>query len=297
MSLLRLAKQRSGIFLAAGLCLAAFARADDTKLVTGNTAPSLEAKLTFAAPGLVTDVLVNKGDHVKVGQVLAKQDDREDQAELQRITMEAKSMAKIENYQADQAVKQVQLDRKEKLLKIQQSGADANLIALSEVEEARLDLKLAKTQVDMTQLEHDQKGLDALKQQIKVDLEQLKSPIDGYVEKRNINPGEMAAADPQNHDGAIVVVQNDPLWVELRTLPASEAQMLKRGQILQVQYPGEAEWQSAKVIYIAPEADAGSDTQAVTLELPNPSGRDSGLQIQVKLPDNVAAVAADAGNP
>jgi RND family efflux transporter MFP subunit len=264
--------------------------AGDEKTVTALSRPSLETKLTFAAPGLVKAVMVQEGDHVKAGQVLAQQDDRQDQADLTRAVVEANSVAKIENYQTDQRVKNVQLKRKEELLKGSGDGTDSQLISQSEVEEARLDVELAKTQVELAELEHTQKGLDAEKQKIKVDLEKLTSPIDGIVEKRNINPGEMASADPGNRDGSIVVVQNDPLWVEVH-LPTAQALQLKLGQSLPVKYPNDPTWQPARIIFFSPQADAASDTELVRLELPNPSGMNSGLQVQVKLPGNVAAVA------
>ena len=262
-------------------------------VVDANTRPAQdhEIKATFALPGLVAEVYVKEGDHVKAGQIMAKQDDRQDAAELQRIQIEADSMAKIENYQLDQAIKQVQLDRMKKL------HDDYHDAASSEVEQAQLDVELAKTQVDLGKLEHEQKKLDAKKQEIKVELMKLVSPIDGIVEKLNINPGEMASADPQNHDGSIVVVQNDPLWLEMN-LSTAAAMQLQMGQVLPVKYSWETTWRSAKIVYFAPQADAKSDTQLVRLELANPSGATSGVHMQVKLPEKIAALAAsDAGNP
>jgi RND family efflux transporter MFP subunit len=265
----------------------------ETGIVDANTRPATdhEIKVTFAIPGLVSDVYVNEGDHVKAGQVLAKQDDRQDVAELQSLQMEADSTAEIDNYVVDQKIKQVQLDRMIKL----QKGNDA---APSEVEAAQLDVELAATQVALTKLKHEQKKLEAEKQKIKVELMQLTSPIDGIVEKRNINPGEIASADPQNHDGSLVIVQNDPLWVEM-SLPTAAAMQLQMGQVLPVKYAWDTDWQSAKIIYFAPHADAKSDTQVVRMVLENPSGARSGVHMDVKLPDKVAALAAAdaAGNP
>jgi RND family efflux transporter MFP subunit len=265
--------------------------AADPGVVDANTRPSMEAKVAFSQPGLVLEVNVNVGDHVKAGQILARQDDRQDVAELQRIQMEADSTAKIENYQADQAIKQVQLDRMKKL---HDEDHDA---APSEVEAAQLDVELAKTQVDLAKLEHDQKNLDAQKQKIKVELMHLASPIDGIVESRNINPGEVAAADPQNHEGSIVIVRNDPLWIEMN-VSTSAAMQLRVGDVLPVKYDWDKDWQSAKIIAFSPQADAKSDTQMVRLEMPNPTGIRSGVHMQVKLPDKIAAMAAagDGGN-
>jgi HlyD family secretion protein len=279
--------------LAAVLCAmsAKPAGAADNSVVDANTRPSMDVKVAFAAPGLVSEVNVNVGDTVKAGQVLARQDDRIDVAELQRIQIEANSTAKIDNYVADEKIKQVQYDRMDGLLK------KGNLASPSEVEAAEQDLILAKTQIEMSKIDKDQKTLDAAKQQIKIELMKLVSPIDGIVETRNINPGEIFSADPQNHEGAIEVVRNDPLWVEMN-LSTEAVMQLHMGDLLPVKYSWDKDWQSAKIIAFPPRSDAKSDTQMVRLELANPTGVRSGAHMQVKLPEKIAAVAAsDANNP
>jgi multidrug efflux pump subunit AcrA (membrane-fusion protein) len=124
--------------------------------------------------------------------------------------------------------------------------------------------------------------LDAQKQEIKIDQEKIVAPFDGIVQKLNVEKGEMA--DPQNRDGALTVVKNDPLWVEMH-LPTAAALRLQPNEILQVRYADHGEWKPAKVILLDPQADAASDTERVRLELPNPTQQVSGLQVQVKLPD------------
>ncbi len=250
-------------------------------IVQGQTKPSEETKLAFPGPGLVLEVIVKEGDVVKKDQVLAKQDDRQDQAALDSMKLEADSTYKVDYSIADEAVKEVQFQRKMKML-------SQHVASESEVEEARLAVTLAKTQIDLAKLEHEQKVLDAKKQQFKVDEMQMRSKVDGIVEKLNIHPGEMA--DPQNRDGAIVVVKNDPLWIEVH-LPTFQSQQLQISQPLDVKYADEKDWRPAKIIYIDPQADAASDTQLVRLELANSDGRTSGLQMQVKLPEKIAAVA------
>ena len=112
------------------------------------------------------------------------------------------------------------------------------------------------------------------------------SPIDGIVEKLNIGEGEMA--DPQNRDGSILVGQWNPLWLEMH-LPTAQASQLKMNQELPVKYDG-GQWQTAKIIFFE-KADAASDTGMVRLELANPLNVEPGLHMQVKLPENVTAVA------
>jgi len=266
---------------------AATALAADEPSVPAISKPSQELKLSFGAPGLVKDVPVNEGDHVKAGQVLAQQDDRQDQAAYESAKKEADSEAKIAYSTADRDQKQVKYQRQLKL-KEQRNTSE------SEVEDARLAVLLADTQIDLAKLEHEQKILDARRLEVKVEQMKIRAPVDGVIQKLNTGQGEMA--DPQNRDGAIVLVANDPLWVEMH-LPTAQALQLTLGEKLPVREAGQKEWQDAKIIFFAPQADAASDTELVRLELPNVKGRQSGLQMQVKLPEKVAAVAATGTNP
>ncbi|HEY7089261.1 MAG TPA: hypothetical protein VH518_14285, partial [Tepidisphaeraceae bacterium] len=60
------------------------------------------------------------------------------------------------------------------------------------------------------------------------------------------------------------------------------------GETMEVRYPGEKDWQQAKVIFIDPVTFSGSDLQLVRLELPNPQNRATGVSIEVKLPPKLA---------
>jgi RND family efflux transporter MFP subunit len=237
-------------------------RSTEPLIAPAISVPSKELKLSFGGPGLVKDVPVKEGDRVKAGQVLAVQDDRQDEAAYESAKKEAESTAKIDYSTADRDQKQVKYQR--------------------------LAVTLAETQIDLAKLEHEQKILDARRLEVKVEQMKICAPVDGIVQKINLGEGEMA--DPQNRDGAVVVVTNDPLWVEMH-IPTAQAQQLSLGDKMQVRTVGDKDWQDAKIIYFAPKADAASDTETVRLEVPNPNSQRSGLQMQVKLPDKLAAVA------
>jgi multidrug efflux pump subunit AcrA (membrane-fusion protein) len=256
-----------------------------TTIVTGITRPSEERKLTFAAPGLVSDVAVKDGDVVKKGQLLASQDDRQEQFTLKSYVREASSDDKIAYSKSDLASKELVYKRKKAEFEADRAASQ------SEVDEAELAVKLANAQIALAELEHDQKGWDAEKQKVKIEQMHIASPLDGIVEKINIGAGEMA--DPQVRDGAIIVGQWDPLWLEVH-LPSGQAAQLKLNQQLSVRYDG-GDWQPAKIIFFE-KVDAASDTEMVRLELPNPnSSKLPGLHMQVKLPETVSAVAATSG--
>jgi multidrug efflux pump subunit AcrA (membrane-fusion protein) len=97
-----------------GVAAPALSHADEPKspdIVTAITRPSKTAKAAFAAPGIVMDVKVVEGQPVKKGDVLAVQDDRQDESTLESMKLDAASTAEIDYSVIDLGVKKVQYDR------------------------------------------------------------------------------------------------------------------------------------------------------------------------------------------
>ena len=250
----------------------------------GLTKPSEEVHAGFSSPGVVRQAPVNDGDKVKAGQVLLKQEDSIDQKELERLQLLANSTARIEAAQANLDVKKSVLKRKTEANK---DGVTA--FNEAEVEEAQNDVTLAEKQLKVSQEDQQEAKIKAETQAKKVELLSLLSPCNGIVQKIVAHVGEWA--DPQNKEGAIVVVNNDPLYVEVRELTTRQVAMLKHGQKLQVKYADDpaAQWQDAEIFYFDPVADPTTDQRLFKLKLPNPQGKEAGLHVVVKLPPEVAA--------
>ncbi|MGH7214490.1 MAG: hypothetical protein ACREIT_06985, partial [Tepidisphaeraceae bacterium] len=79
------------------------------------TEPSKRLKLQFDTIGVIKDVLVEPGDRVQSGQVLAAQDDYVEQKSLEALLVEASSQYSVEAQKADEAIKKVVLERKRKM--------------------------------------------------------------------------------------------------------------------------------------------------------------------------------------
>lgn len=245
-------------------------------MVGGITKPSVHAKLALPQFGQVLELPVKEGDAVKKGGPLLRQDDRQEVALLEALRLEAESTVRVEAAEADLKIKQVQHKRLEDLAK----NGNANP---TEVEEAWVKVVYADAQVKIAKLENQKNKQEFARQQIKVAQMTLNSPIDGTVETIDVSVGEVT--DPQKP--VMTVVKNDPLWVEF-FLPTSQSSKLQVGQSLEVRNGGgEQKWAQAKIIYKAPVADAGSDTQKMRLEMPNANGIDTGLQVLVRLPASV----------
>ncbi len=251
---------------------------------TGITAPSEERKLLFPNPGVIAEAMVKEGDKVKAGQPVMKQDDREEAKRLEASKIAADvERLKIKANEADRDQKQVELTRKKELF-------TKKAVGLQELQEAELAVALAQANVEVAKGQALQADAQAAVQQVRVDQMTLKSPINGIVSQ--VGPGVGEFSNPQQFDKpTLTVVNNDPLWIEVKNLRTSEVARLKVGQTVPVRYAGETRQGPAKVIFISPVADARSDTQAVRLEMPNPDGRSTGLKVDVLLGADTTASA------
>ncbi len=250
--------------------------AEPTNEYVGLTKPSEERKLSFSYAGVVREVLVKKGDRVKAGQPMLRLDDRLDKNQLAQSKIDADSLLKVEYAKQSMDQKAVRFKR---VTELYEKGAASPL----ELEEAELNAALAATQYKLSGEEQQTAKLKAQGYEIKVELATLTSTIDGVVQDISIREGEYADPQQSSQRAAAVVVQVDPLKVEVY-LPTPVAARLKVGQELEVSYLTEDVWQKAKIEFLDPVADAASGTRKLELKLPNPGGREPGWQVNVRVP-------------
>jgi RND family efflux transporter MFP subunit len=273
------------------LCLAmvigltqAIATADSGLTVRGVTLPSKVVERAFMMPGTVKEAMIKDGDTVQAGQVLFVLDDQLEAAGLRILKLQADSTVRVEAAKAELATATVRLDRLERL------GAGA--VSPTELEEARLAVEIAKLQVQAAEEDRLEKSLQVERQNVIIERMRLTSPIDGVVERITAVEGQLV--DPAK--ASCVVLQIDPLWVEIRQLRSNQIAHLRPGQTVQVRYTAEEDWTDASVMFISSIGDPASGTQLVRLELPNPAGRASGQEVQVRVPPAGQAPHARAGN-
>jgi RND family efflux transporter MFP subunit len=260
--------------IAGGLLFASpgMAQSPGELIEKGFTKPSSCKELSFAFQGVIAKVEVKEGELVKAGQTLMTQDELIESTRLRGLKLEADRSLVVKAKEATLANKQVVLKRKQELF-------NKRALSESELQEAQLDVVLAEAEVELERYQGTVKAADVDLQTVRLDRMKLVAPTDGVVEKINLTAGEVADIDKPS----VVLLDNDPLYIEVRTLPTSVVQSLKPGQELQVRYPREG-WKPAIINQVAAEADARSGTQAIRLELANPEKRSSGLQMEVKIP-------------
>ncbi len=169
-------------------------------------------------PGRIAAVYFKEGDAVKTDQLLIQQDDAADQVQLAQLKAQSEDTTQIRASEASLAQKKVDLQ------KIEKANASNAATAL-EVEHAKLDVTIAQLSLELAQFEHAQAGRKYQELKIRIQNMQLKSPIEGSVEKIDVEVGESVNSTTAE---AIRVVQIDPLWIDT-PVPLTQALTLKVG--------------------------------------------------------------------
>jgi RND family efflux transporter MFP subunit len=229
--------------------------------------------------GVINEVKVKEGDVVKKGDVLMKQDDSEDQAELR--VMEAA----IKQSKGGIVVGQAKLKVAESDYKSKSAMLAKGAFNKSEVERAEAERDVAAAQIEQAKDEVAQTEAKRDKQATHVANMTLKSDVDGVVKELINDVG--SNVDPTRP--VLMIVDNQALLVEVQ-VPAQASLQLKKGDRMRVSYDRKS-WRDASVSFMSPQADAQSGMRMIRLELPNPQGEPSGLQAFVELPDKLLATA------
>jgi len=248
-------------------------RANSNAGTTAITNPSADVTLSFVQLGRIAEIHVSDGGSVKAGQVLVQQDDTVELARLAQLEAESQNVVNILAGEASLSQKRVDLKKLE-------MAAALKAATELEVEHAKLDVKIAELSVELARFEYGQaqRKYDEAKKQI--DNMTLKSPIDGRIEKVEVETGESVNA----LESVIRVVQINPLWIDV-PVPLAQAMSLREGNATQVWFPTPQETSTEGVIvFIAAVADAASDTLKVRVQVPNRSLRPAGEHVRVVFP-------------
>ena len=251
-----------------------------TNSIRAITRPSADTTLSFVQPGRIAAVHFKEGDLVKAGQVLVRQDSAAEEILLSQLKAQSEDTTQIRASEASLAQKKVDLQKLEK-------AAANNAATILEVEHARLDVTIAQLSLELAKFEHEQAGRKYHEQDVRVQNMQIKSPIDGSIEKIDVEVGESVNTTIQ----AIQVVQTDPLWIDV-PVPLAQAIDLKAGKTAEVTF-GLSDKQtkleqtsaslvtSGRIIFVAAVADAASGTLRVRIEVPNKARRPAGEHVLI----------------
>jgi RND family efflux transporter MFP subunit len=279
------AMTKNGALLAAACLLVAPAHANPYECLIE---PNQSVEIRSSVEGVIEKVLVKRGDRVKVGQVLAQLESNAEVSavELARYRAETEGRISSAKNRSDYAAKK--LDRSNNLYAKSFVAAQVRDEAEAEKRITESELKEATENREIAKYEH-RHAIDLLNRRT------LRSPIDGVVMDRLLNPGDLAEAGT-GRKPILKLVQVAPLRVEV-VLPLEAYGKLKANSVAEVVPEGLGGRYNATVTVIDSVFDSASGTFGVRLALPNTKGElPAGIRCQVDFPA-LRGLAAKARPP
>lgn len=173
--------------------------------------------------GQVTDVLVDYNSEVKKGEVLARIDPSTYEAQIAQGNAQiANAQANLKQAQATLANAELDYTRKADLGK-------QKLVAQSDVDLARAARDQARAQVNASQASIRQQTASTQTTRVNLDRTVIRSPVDGVVLTRSIEPGQTVAASLQAPELFTIAEDLSKMKIELAVDEADIGQV-KVGQ-------------------------------------------------------------------
>ena len=251
----------------AAMAVAPTAGGGDTAVLqaTGYVTARREATVSAQITGTLIEVLIEEGEHVEKGQVLARLEDTAQRAAL------AQANAQQQAAQALLAQFQAQLAQAQRDLKRQQDLVGRHLVSQQALEDAQTQVVTLGAQLD-SQRKQIQLAVAGVKSaQVQLDYCTVRAPFAGVIIAKNAQVGEIvspfSAGGGFTRTGVGTIVDMDSLEIEVDVNEAyiNRVQPKQPAQAVLDAYPN---WTiPAHVIAIIPTADRSKATVKVRIAI------------------------------
>jgi len=239
--------------------------------------PNQIVEIRSRAEGIIFKVHVQRGDSVKAGQLMVELESSAERSAVATARYRAEMNGRVTAAQERVDYSSTKAGRASELSKQRFLAQQAHDDAQAEMRVAQADLKDAQENRELARLDY-QHQVDLL------NLRTIKSPFDGVVMDRLLNPGDLTQYGTETKP-ILKLAQINPLRVEV-VLPLEYYKKLAVGMSAEIipekmggRYP-------ARVTVIDRVFDAASGTFGVRLELPNPRAAvPGGIRCQVDFPE------------
>lgn len=257
-------------------------------IISGVLAPSRTANIYPKLSGLVKEVTVGVGDRVKEGQLLARIDAKELEAQL--LVAEA-SLSTVGDQGAQAKVgietARLNLEAAQKAYDRSKALFDSKVVTQSQIDDAQAKFDLAKAAHDNAQRQYQTVGVSGLAQaeaqanliRVQISNSLIASPISGRVTNKNINAGELSSLGSP----LMTIADTDDLRLQ-GNLSQDEVLAIKEGATARVTvdgmggpgYPG-------RVVQIGPIAAATGQYFPVAIGVANDGRLLAGMTAEASL--------------
>lgn len=230
---------------------------DASGYVVARRAATVSSKIT----GKVAEVLIEEGQHVEAGQVLARLDDSNARATL------AQAQAQAAASQASLAVAKLAFDQAGPRDRRKQTLHDTGYLSDQSVEDSRNTLDSARYNMDLARRQADvaRAGLGVARRNVEDTV--VRAPFAGVVTVKAAQPGEMvspvSAGGGFTRTGIGTIVDMDSLEVEV-DVAESFINRVRQGMPAVVKLNAYPDWEiPAEVIAVIPTANRSKATVSV----------------------------------
>lgn len=207
--------------------------------------------------GVIGSVLVERGDRVAAGQVLATLRSEVERQSVAVASSKAQAIGELNAAEANAELARQKFARARDL-------ANQQFISSQALEQARAEFQVAENRLAQAREQRDVLAREHALAQAQLGLRTIRSPISGVVVERYLSVGERV-----EEKAIFRVAMVNPLRVEV-VLPSTAYAAVRRGMEVSItpDFPG-ATARLARVTLVDRLIDGASNTFRVRLELPN----------------------------
>lgn len=222
--------------------------------------PSAKAEIASPVPGVLAELMVDRGAHVLKGQPIARL-----HAELEEAQV-ALAQARA-NGDAQLRAKRARLEQADRTLARNSDLLEKKFISANELDQMRTDREVARQEVSQASEALGVTRMELEQARVALSLRTIRSPIDGVVTERALSAGE------QVRDKPIMVIQQVGVLHAEVALPASLIREVSLGTAVHISFPvAGIDPVTVVASVVDPVIDPSSDTFTVRFVIDNKAG-------------------------
>ena len=228
--------------------------------------PYKEIELHARATGYLDKMLVDAGDVVKEGQLIASLDVPELRFDLQNAEA-SERRAKAEMEKASAAYENTHLE----LVRLDSAAkAQPNLIAKQDLDSARLRDQSARAALNSAKEEQNVCAASKNRFQTMLDYTQITAPFAGVITRRYSDPGSLIQAGTNTGSVPLVRLSQVDLLRVAFPVSVSYVAKVKVGDEVEIRIPAQDKKITAKISRVSQKVETSTRTMEAQIDLPNP---------------------------
>lgn len=231
--------------------------------LVGSLRAKQRVEVTPKLSGRVVEIRVDRGDRVRVGQIIARLEDDELRQQVRRAEASL-LVARASVAQREAELRNIQAELR-RYRNLERDG----IVSSQQLEQIETSVEVAEAQVNLSSAGVSQAEAELEELRIRLSQTEVLSPLTGSVAERYVDPGAMVSSTTP-----IVLILDLSRLVTVVNVPERAINKIQAGNTARVfvdAVPGEPF--SGRVTRISPLLDAQTRTAPVEIELPNPAGQ------------------------